>query len=188
MPGKAYGGQFRLWFSPAHTLERAASTFPPTSMGILNQLGELFVQAIPTVLMVFLFYLFLRRNFFKPLEAILNERKARTEGARLAAEATQAAAREKARSYEEALKKARAVIYSEQESARRQLLEERTALIQTARSEAGEMIRAAKEGIAIEFRSAQTALEQESDALAEEIARTILERRPPGMRARSEAR
>ena len=56
-------------------------------MEVLRQLGDLFVQAIPTAIIVFLFYLFLRWAFFTPIERVMAEREARTEGARAEAEA-----------------------------------------------------------------------------------------------------
>ncbi len=58
-------------------------------MEVLRQLGDLFVQAIPTAIIVFLFYLFLQWAFFKPIERVMAERQARTEGARAEAEAAQ---------------------------------------------------------------------------------------------------
>ena len=157
-------------------------------MEILHQLGKLFLQAVPTVLIVFLFCLLLRANFFQPLERVLAERKARTEGARRAAELSQAAAQEKMRSYQEALKKARAEIYAEQEAARRAILEERAALIRTTRVGANEEIRAAKRKVLAGLAAARAELEPASQALAGEIARAILERRPPAPRTASEAR
>ena len=48
---------------------------------IVHQLGELFLQAVPTVLIVFLFYLILRSVFFAPLLRVMAERDARTSGA-----------------------------------------------------------------------------------------------------------
>ncbi len=61
---------------------------------IVHQLGELFLQAVPTVLIVLAFYLILRALFFRPLLAVMAERDARTVGARKAAEAAEAAAAE----------------------------------------------------------------------------------------------
>ena len=75
---------------------------------IVHQLGELFLQAVPTVLIILLFYFILRAIFFKPLLAVMAERDARTVGAQKAAEAAQAAATEKVKQYQEALKQARA--------------------------------------------------------------------------------
>ena len=157
-------------------------------MEILHQLGELFLAALPTVILVFLFYLFMRASFFAPMERVLAERHARTEGARRAAESAQAAAQEKVRAYQEALKKARAGVYAVQDAARRAVLEERTAAIRDARSRATEEIRAAKENISTELAAARADLEAASHSLAAEIARAILERRPPAPRPMSEAR
>ena len=157
-------------------------------MEILQQLGELFRQAAPTVLILFLFYLFLRASFFGPLERVLAERRARTEGARRAAESSRAAAQEKTRAYQEALKKARAEIYAEQETARRAILEERMALLRAARSRATDEVRAAKEKIFADLAKARAELETLGPALAREIARAILERRPPASQTASEAR
>ncbi len=157
-------------------------------MEILQQLGALFLQAVPTVLIVFLFYIFLRMSFFQPLDRVLAERKARTEGARRAAEATLAAAEEKTRAYQEALKNARTGIYSEQEAARRAVVEERTTQVRAARSLATEEIRTAKERIAADLATGRAELEKSSQALGEEVARAILMRRPSALRNMSEAR
>jgi F-type H+-transporting ATPase subunit b len=157
-------------------------------MEILQQLGELFRQAVPTVLIVFLFYVFLRASFFRPMERVLAERKARTEGARRAAESSRAAAQEKLRAYHAALKDARTEIYAEQETARRAVLEERAALLRAARSRSGEEVRAAKERIFGDLAGARAEIEALSPQLAGEIAQAILERRPPASPSASEAR
>src|SRR2546428_477400 len=178
------GAQFR-WGNPSG----GSRNLPAYGcMEILSQLGELFLQALPTVIIVFLFYLFLRSNFFQPLERVLAERWARTEGARRAAEASQAAAQEKLRAYQEALKKARAAIYAEQEAARRAVLEERAALIRNARSRAVNEVRAAKEKISADLVAARSEIQLASETLAEEIARVILERRPVAHPSISEVR
>src|SRR5713101_9086656 len=148
-------------------------------MELLHQLGELFLQAVPTVVILFLFYLFLRANFFRPLERVLAERSARTEGARRAAETSQIEAQEKLRAYQDALKKARTAIYTEQETARRSLLEERAALLRDTRSRSNDEVREAKAKISAEAAAARAELEKSSPALAAEIARVILQRRPP---------
>src|SRR5690242_19199108 len=105
-------------------------------MELLQQLREMFIEAAPTVVIVFLFYLLLRYTSFGPLERVMAERVRRTEGARREAEASQAAAREKVRAYEDALKKARAAVYAEQDEARRHILEERSAKAREARARA----------------------------------------------------
>ena len=153
-------------------------------MVILRQLGELFLEALPTVVILFLFYLFLKANFFRPLERVLAERSARVEGARTEAAAAQAAAQEKLNTYSEALKKARTELYAEQETERQKVLDERAKLTRETRAAAQERIRAAKERIAGELASASDELGKQMPALAGEIVRGILERGPsrPGAR------
>jgi F-type H+-transporting ATPase subunit b len=145
-------------------------------MEILGQLADLFLQAVPTILIVFAFYLFMKKAFFGPMEYVLAERNKRIEGARKEADAAQAAAQEKVRGYQDALKKARAELYSEQEAARRAVLEERARLTKETRNRANETIRAAREQIAADVAAARRQLEQESQTLGAEIARAVLGR------------
>lgn len=143
-------------------------------MEILRQLGELFLQAVPTVILVFLFYLFLRAHFFPQMERVLAERAARTEGARQAADAARAAAAQKEAAYQATLKQARAEIYAEQEAARRTVLEERARLVREARERGQQEIRSAKQRVIEEMAAARRELEAESSVLAEQIARLVL--------------
>jgi F-type H+-transporting ATPase subunit b len=147
---------------------------------ILKQLEVLLLQAVPTVILVFLFYLFLKFNFFRPLQLVLAERQARTEGARHSAEQAQAEAKGKARAYEDALKKARTAIYAEQEAARRAILDERVALIRETRNQAMVEVRAAREQINGELDQARQQMEKECVTLGSELARAMLERRLDG--------
>ena len=149
-------------------------------MQILHQISGLLWQAAPTFVLLILLYSFLKSQFFQPLEKVLDERAARIEGARRSAEAAQAAAQEKARAYKDALKKARADIYAEQEVARRAALEERAGIVRETRNQANETIRVAKERIAAEMTQARSQLEEDSQSLAGEIVRVLLERRPRG--------
>jgi F-type H+-transporting ATPase subunit b len=151
---------------------------------IVHQLGELFLQAAPTVLIVFLFYFILKSVFFGPLLRVMQERDDRTSGARKAAEAAQAAAARKTREYQDALKQARTQVYAEQDAARRKLLEERTAQLKDARDSAAGEVRAAKERIAVELAAARRDVEASSGQLAAQIARRMLEPRPPAGPAR----
>jgi F0F1-type ATP synthase membrane subunit b/b' len=152
---------------------------------IVLQLGELFLQAVPTVLIVLAFYLMLRTLFFKPLLAVMAERDARTAGTRKAAAAAEAAAAEKIKQYQEALKKSRAQVYSEQEAARKKLLDERAALLKEARSKAAVEVAAGKERVAKELAAALQELKASVGQLAAEIARRVLQGAPrPGGPAR----
>lgn len=149
-------------------------------MQILQQLEALFLKSIPTILLFLLFYWFLRANFFKPMERVLAERNARISQARKDAEAVQAAAKDKTEAYEEALRKARAGVFTEQETVRQAALEERAKVLRAARGVAQETVRKEKERIGREFEAARKQLESESGVMAGQIAKMILESRPAG--------
>jgi len=146
-------------------------------MDIVHQLGELFLGAVPTVVLILIFYFILKSLFFKPLLGVMAEREERSIGAQKAAESAQAAAAEKLKEYQEALRKARAKIYAEQEAARKQLLDERAALLKDARAKSATEVSSAKERVAAELAAAQRDIEPSIEQLASEIAMRIL--RPP---------
>ena len=147
-------------------------------MDILRQLGELFLQAVPTVVIVFLFYFFMRWAFFGPIEKAMAERAARIEGARAEAAKLEAEAKDELDAYNEALRKARAGIYAEQEQARQAVLDERGRLLKAMRARAQEEVEAAKKRLARDSAAARAELESQTPVLAGAIARAILEQRP----------
>ena len=149
-----------------------------------HQLGELFLGAAPTVLIILIFYFILRALFFQPLLKVMAERDARTAGAEKAAEAAEAAAAEKLRQYQEALKQARGKVYAEQDAARKRLLDERAAQLKEARTKAVGEVGAAKQRVAAELAAARRDLESTVGQLAAEIARRIVETPRPGREAR----
>jgi F-type H+-transporting ATPase subunit b len=153
---------------------------------MVHQLGELFLQAVPTVLIILLFYFIMRALFFKPLLKVMAERDARTVGAQEAAVQAQAAAVEKEKQYQEALKQARVKVYAEQEAARKKLLDERTERIKEARAAAAAQVASAKKRIAGEVAAARRELETTVGQLSAEIAGRILPSQPkrPGGSAR----
>lgn len=145
-------------------------------MDILHQLAGLFLEAVPTVIIVFLFYLFMRWAFFAPIQKAMAERSARIDGARAEAAAVEAAAKHDLDTYHEALKKARAEIYAQQEVERQAVLNERAKLLKAMRSRAQEEVDAAKKRIAVELSAARSEVERTVPTLAGEIARAILEK------------
>jgi len=144
-------------------------------MAIVHQLGELFLGAVPTVLLILIFYFILKSLFFKPLLAVMAERDNRSIGAQKAAQAAQLAAAEKLKQYQDALKQACAEIYAEQETARKKLLEERANLIKDARTKSGREVATAKERVAGELLAARRDMEAGISQLAAEIASRILQ-------------
>jgi F-type H+-transporting ATPase subunit b len=145
-------------------------------MDLLHSLGQLFLGSVPTIIIVLLFYLFLRWAFFTPIEKAMAEREARMDGARAEAARVQAEARQEMESYEEALRKARGEIFAEQEAVRREALESRAKLLKAMRARAQEDVLAATKRIEAEFQAARAQLEREAPALAGEIVRSILEK------------
>ncbi len=145
-----------------------------------HQLGDLFLGAVPTVLIILLFYIILRALFFGPLLKVMAEREARSVGAQKAAVDAQAAAADKIQQYQEALKQARAQVYGEQEAARKKLLDERNALVKAARTKAAAEVDAAKAQIAAEQAAARRAVEATVAQLSSEIANKILQTPRPG--------
>jgi len=143
-------------------------------MPIVHQLGELFLGAVPTVLLILIFYFILKSLFFKPLLAVMAEREARSIGAQKAAEAAQSAAAERIKQYQEALKKARAEVYAEQEIARKKLLDERAALLKDARAKSSAEVAVAKDRVAAELGGARREVEAGISQLAAQIAAKIL--------------
>jgi F-type H+-transporting ATPase subunit b len=147
-------------------------------MGLMTQLKGLFLQAVPTVILVLIFYFFLRSQFFGPLARVMEERTRRTEGARRDAEESTAAAQKAREDYEAALRKARAEVYSGQEAERRKALDARAAEIRAARDQATALVRARKAELDAEAAEARKQLESESGALGGEIAKALLSVRP----------
>lgn len=144
-------------------------------MDIVHQLGELFLGALPTVVLILIFYFILKSLFFKPLLAVMAEREARSIGAQKAADAAQAAAAEKVKQYQDALRQARGRIYAEQEVARKKLLDERAALVKQARGNATTEVASAKERVAAELAAARRDMEPGIAQLASEIATRVLQ-------------
>jgi F-type H+-transporting ATPase subunit b len=145
-------------------------------MEILHQLGNLFLQAVPTVILVFLFYLFMRWAFFTPIQKAMAEREAKIEGARKDAAAVQAVANQELQNYNEALKKARAEIYAEQEVARQSIVAERAKNLKAMRTLAQKEVAEGKKKIDAELAVARKGIEAVAPAMAGEITRSILDK------------
>lgn len=126
------------------------------------------------MIIVVLFYVFMRWAFFNPIDKVLTERKARIEGARADAVAAQADAEHEMEAYTEALKKARAAIWEEQEAARQAALDERSKLLKAMRSRSQEEVHVAKRRLAVELETARAQMEREVPELAGEIARSLV--------------
>jgi F-type H+-transporting ATPase subunit b len=142
---------------------------------LVHQIGELFLRAVPVALIVIIFYFILRAVFFKPLLAVMAERDALTAGAQKSADAAQAAAAEKVKHYEEALRQAKAKVYAEQEAQRKKLLDERAAQLKEERSKASAEVNQAKERVKSDLEAAKRDIEVSALQLAADIAAKTLQ-------------
>ena len=144
---------------------------------IIHQLGELLLTALPTFLLIFFLNYYLKFVFFKPLEKTLKQRYDATEGARKLAEESMQRADAKTAEYEAALRAARSEIYQAQEQAFKELQEHVAAQVAETRAQTDSAIKLARTELAQQVESAKAGLAQDSEALANQIAESILRRR-----------
>jgi F-type H+-transporting ATPase subunit b len=141
----------------------------------LHDLGGILLKAIPTLIMLLIVRLYLKRMFFGPMRDVLAKRREATEGAMKSAEILLAKASEKAEAIEVSLRKAREEIYQEQEEARRRWIGEQTAQVEEARRSSRDLIHQAKQQLDAETAAAKRDLTATTAALADQIAQSLLE-------------
>jgi len=141
---------------------------------IVQQLGELLTNAIPTALLFIVLvaaYEFLIQG---PLTAVLARRRALTEGAVEDARKAIAAAESKAQEYAERLRQARAEAYKLREQRVKQWSAERDSALEAARQAAGQKARQAKAELEAEAAAARAALQAAAADLAGRAVRAVL--------------
>ena len=144
----------------------------------LHDLGQLLLKAIPTFFLLLVVHFYLKWMFFRPMADVLAKRRAATDGLRETAEAMRAKAAEQTKSIEQQLRQAREVIYQEQEEARRVWTSDQSAQLDAARKQGHELIHQSKLQLDAETSEAKGQLAGTADALADQIANTLLERTP----------
>jgi len=142
---------------------------------ILSQLGHLFLQALPTAVLVFLLMFILDRLFFRPLMEVLNERETRTVGALARAREQAALAETRSREYEAAFQAVRQEVYRQRETERKRALAKREEALQKARLEAEASLAKARTELAAEVERVKAELTITCQALADEIATSLLD-------------
>ena len=147
---------------------------------MLVQLGKLLLAAVPTSILLLLVYVLYAVLVHKPLQRVLAERRAKTEGAVEKARADIAAAEARTAEYEERLREARLLVFKRQEARRKEALDVRTKALGEARAKAQEQIKQARAAIADDANAAKAGLEGEAGRLASEIVQAVL--RPAGAR------
>jgi len=141
----------------------------------LQQLGELLLAAVPTVIMLAMLYAFYTAIVHRPLKRVLEERHSKTEGAVEKSKADIAAAEARTAEYEQRLREARATVFRSQEARRQVAIQARTDAVNAARSQAQAQVQAAKADIEKDRAAAEQGLQSEAAALAREIVRRVLQ-------------
>lgn len=139
-----------------------------------RQVGELVITSLPTLFLFFFLYFYLRRFFFSRIERVLEERRQATSGTREAAARSLKHAEAKAAEYEEKLRTARTEIYKEQEAVRKRWRDEQSAALAASREKTESLLKDARVSLEAQTADAKATLGVESEALAEQIARSIL--------------
>ena len=140
----------------------------------LQQLGGLLLGAIPTVVLLLLLYSIYHTLVHKPLEAVLAERRKRTQGAIEQARADIALAASRSEEHESRLREARLSIFKLLDNRRKQALEARAAAVAEARRRAKLQIAEAKAAIERDAAAARTSLDSTSDSIASQIIGAVL--------------
>src|SRR5260370_2512686 len=143
----------------------------------LQALAGILLKAIPSIVLLLIVHVYLKWMFFRQLGEVLAKRREATEGAMESAKAILAKASEQTAAIEAELRKAREEIYQEQEEARRRWIGEQTARLDEARHKSRELIHQAKQQIEGEAAAARRELAATVETLAEQITRSLLERK-----------
>ena len=145
---------------------------------LFSQLWGLFLQAIPTGVLLAAVWCGYRLIVHGKLVAVLSERRERTEGATEKARADISAAEARSAEYEQRIREAKLAVYKAQESRRRQLLEARAAAMAEARKAADARVLSARDALKADVAQAKAGLQSGVDSLVDQIMRTVLKPTP----------
>jgi len=140
----------------------------------LRQLGELLLGSVPTIILLATLYTLYSFLVYKPLTAVLAERRNRTQGALEKARTDIAAAEARTADYEQRLREARQKIFKNQESRRQQATQSRSQAVSEARTRAQEQVKQARAGMEEDKQQAMSKLQSEAARIATDIVRTVL--------------
>ncbi len=141
----------------------------------LQQLGELLLGSVPTVILFAVLYVLYKVIVHKPLKRVLDERRSKTEGAVEKSKADISAAEARTAEYEQKLREARAAVFRAQEAKRQAAMQARATAVNEARNKAQGQVQAAKADIERDRVEAEKGLEAEAASLAKEIVRRVLQ-------------
>ncbi|MGD0789482.1 MAG: hypothetical protein ABR898_16010 [Terracidiphilus sp.] len=149
---------------------------------IVQQLGVLFVGAVPTVLLFIALVMAYQFLIQGPLTATLKERRARTEGAIEDAHKAIAQAEARAAEYAAKLRLARAEVYKVREQRVKQGNAERDAALEAARKAAALKVSQARAELEAEAAQARLAIQASAGDLANHVVRAVLPQAAGGTR------
>jgi F-type H+-transporting ATPase subunit b len=141
---------------------------------ILQQLGELLIGSVPTILLFLFLAIAYQFLVHVPLTRMLAERRNRTTGAVEKAHEAIAAADAKAQEYESKLRAARMAVLKAREQRVQQWNAERDKALESARQQAHERIQSAKAELDGEVVAARKSIESSVDQLAGQILKAVL--------------
>jgi len=143
-------------------------------MDTLNQIGELLLSSIPSIIGLLIVWAAYRGLVYAPLQKVLAERQSRTEGAIQHAQAQIASAEARTAEYEERVREARTQIFMSQDAHNRRMMQERDAALQEARKQADFKVREARAAIEKDVQAAEANLQQQAETLADGIIESVL--------------
>lgn len=141
---------------------------------ILQQVGALLLGAVPTILLFVVLVIAYQLLVQGPLNRMLAERRARTEGAVENAHKAIAQAEAKAAEYADKLRQARAEIFKMRETRTKQRNAERETALDAARKAAGAKVAEARTQVDAEAERARQAIQGSAGELANQVVRAVL--------------
>jgi F-type H+-transporting ATPase subunit b len=141
---------------------------------ILQQLGALLVNAIPTALLFLILVVCYQLLIQGPLTATLKQRRALTAGAVEDAQKAIAQAEARAAEYAEKLRQARSEIYKLREQRVKQWNAERDASLDASRKSAAQKVAQAKAELDSETGAARNSIQASAGELAAQAVRAVL--------------
>jgi F-type H+-transporting ATPase subunit b len=149
---------------------------------IIQQLGTLFLCAVPTILLFIVLVLAYQFLVQGPLSKTLKERRARTEGAIEDAQKAVAQAEAKAAEYAARLRQARTDVYKVSEQRVKQWNAERETALEAARKATGGKVSQARAELEAEAAQARLAIQASAGELASQVVRAVLPQAAGGSR------
>ena len=141
---------------------------------IFQQIGNLFVGAIPTILLFIVLVIAYQFLVQGPLTATLKQQRALTEGAIEDAHKAIAQAEARAGEYAAKLRQARAEVYKIREQRVKQWNAERDAALDAARKAAGLKVKQAKAELETEAAAARQTIQASAGELARQVVLAVM--------------